>query len=242
MLRKVTILSAFVLALSVLGFAQSEKKIFIKSETMLEGKLEGTLDATKAKPGDQVVLKVSKAVKQNGEVVIPSGSKVIGRVTEVKKMSREDNTSKICVLFDRIEGKNLTIPIQAEIVSIVAASSRAMADDTMTADTFINSSSSARVSSSGGGLLGGVTNTVGGVVNTSTQTATDIVGATTNTVGKTVDAVGNTVSNTVSNIQISQSAEASAEGSSVLSLNGGNIRLEKGTTFKLKVSESVRKQ
>jgi hypothetical protein len=84
-------------------------------------------------------------------------------------------------------------------------------------------------------LLGGVTNTVGGVVNTTTQT----VGGVTNTVGETVGSTTQTVGNTVRGIQISQSASANAEGSSTLSLTGGNLRLEKGTTLNLRLTQSA---
>jgi hypothetical protein len=84
-------------------------------------------------------------------------------------------------------------------------------------------------------LLGGVGNTVGGVVNSTTQT----VGGVTNTVGQTVGNTTQTVGGTLRGIQISQSTDASASGGSTLSLNGGNLRLDKGTTFNLSLSESA---
>jgi hypothetical protein len=40
-------------------------------------------------------------------------------------------------------------------------------------------------------------------------------------------------------IQISQSSSASVEGSSVLSLQGQNLRLEKGTNFNLVLTQSA---
>jgi hypothetical protein len=40
-------------------------------------------------------------------------------------------------------------------------------------------------------------------------------------------------------IQISQSSDTSVEGSSVLSLQGNNLRLEKGTTFNLVLTQSA---
>lgn len=72
------------------------------------------------------------------------------------------------------------------------------------------------------------------------------MGGTTSAVGTTVDsttnAVGNTatgVSRSLDGIQISQSSNASVEGSSVLSLQGGNLRLEKGTNFDLVLTQTA---
>jgi hypothetical protein len=61
------------------------------------------------------------------------------------------------------------------------------------------------------------------------------VNSTTNLVGNTATGVGRSLGG----IQISQSSETSVEGSSVLSLQGGNLRLEKGTTFNLMLTQSA---
>jgi hypothetical protein len=106
-----------------------------------------------------------------------------------------------------------------------------------------NSTSSARSSSAGNsGLLGGV----GGVVNSTTSTVGNVAGNTTsavgNTVGSTTNAVGNTANSagrSLRGIQVSQSTSTSVEGGSVLSLQGGNLRLEKGTSFNLMLTLSA---
>jgi hypothetical protein len=85
-------------------------------------------------------------------------------------------------------------------------------------------------------LLGGVGGTVGGVLNTTTQTAGDVVGGTTGAVGGTV----NDVTKNIGGIRISQSTDASIEGGSMLSISGDNLRLEKGTSFNLRLAQSSR--
>jgi hypothetical protein len=248
-MKKGFLLGILLAAVSLVSFAQEQRKMLLSSGTMLEGKLEGNLDVKKAKPGDQVALRVSKALKQENKVIVPAGSRILGRVTEVKSMNEGNGTSKICLLFDRIEGRNLIIPIKAEIVSITSASSRAAVDEKSDSDsqmhsTSVNSSSSISANSStrveaggSGGLLAGVTNTLGSAVGTTVNTAGGLIDSTT---AATVKATG-TLNNAVSAIRISQSTEASAEGASVLTLNGGNINLQKGTTFKLRVIESIEK-
>ena len=66
--------------------------------------------------------------------------------------------------------------------------------------------------------------------------AGDVVCSTTETVGGATRGLGSTLGQ----IRVTQSAGLSAEGGSTLSLTGGNLRLEKGTTFRLTVNESAR--
>lgn len=211
----------------------------LKTNTALEAELQKTLDVKNARFGDEVVLKVTKTIKQDGEVIVPKGAKILGRVTEVQEKTKSNAMSKLGVVFDRIEGKNLNSPINATITSITnVASSASLNGDLFSTDSSANSSSTGSVSSSsgsGGGLLGGVTNTVGGIVNTTTNT----VGSVTNTAGQTLGGATGTLRNTVNGINISQSASGSANGSTTLSAQNKNLKVEKGATFRLFVSESV---
>lgn len=218
------------------------KQLALTSDARLDAQLQSTLDVKSAKVGDQVVFKTTKAVKQNGETVIQKGSTLYGHVTEVQQRTSANAMSKLGMVFDRIEGKDLSAPISASIVSITNAAAHASADDMLSSDISGSSQTSGRTSSgssSGGGLLGGVGNavgsTVGGVVNTTTQTVDSVAGTAGNVVGTTTG----TVSRTVGGIQISSSTSASANGSTTLSSPNKNLRLEKGLTFLLNVDGGV---
>ena len=230
------------------------RQIDLQSGTQLAAQLENTLDARRAKAGDRVVLKTIQAVKQNGHVIVPKGAQLIGRVTNVQQQTKSNAESSIAILFDRLRTGSTETSITASILSITQARSQGQAanNDVFGSDTM--ASSSARSSSSatssgqrsGGGLLGGVGNTVGGVVNTSTSTVGSVGGSTTNAVGNTVGATTNTAGNTgtsltgaLRGLQITQSSDASAQGGSTLSLSGGNLRLDSGTTFNLAISSST---
>ncbi|HKX82870.1 MAG TPA: hypothetical protein VJL58_01510 [Pyrinomonadaceae bacterium] len=219
------------------------KQLKLTSDTRLDAQLQSTLDVKSAKVGDEVAFKTTKAVKQNGETVIQKGSMVYGRITEVQQRTSSNAMSKIGLVFDRIEGKDLSAPISASIVSVTNIAGRAAVDDTLGSDIAGSSTTSARTTSSGGsggGLLGGVGstvgNTVGGVLNTTTQTAGSVVGTAGNTVGTTTGTVGRTVGG----IQISSSANASANSSTTLSSPNKNLRLEKGLLFQLNVDGQAR--
>ena len=203
--------------------------------TSLEAQLQQTLDVKKSKVGDEVILTTTKAIKQNGETVVAKGSRLIGRVTEVQQKTKTATASKLGVVFNRIEGKNLSGPISATIVSLTQANANNSVGDTLDSDISGNSNTSGSVSrsNSDGGLLGGVTNTVGGIANTTTNT----VGGVTNTINGTTNALGRTLSG----IRLSQSSDSSVSGATTLSAQTDNLRIEKGIMFQLRLTESVEK-
>ena len=235
--------------------SQQGRQINIQSDTRVAAQLENTLDVRHAKPGDRVVMKTLQPIKQDGETIVPKGSRLVGHVTEVAPRTRSNGESRIGIALDSLQKGSTSIPINGSIVSVTQVSNRTMAsnDDLFGSDTMATSSSSARTTSStsssrggGGGLLAGVGNTVGGVTNTATSTVGSVAGNTAsavgNTVGNTTGTVRNTTGNTVGalkGIQVSSSSNASAEGGSTLSLGNGNLRLESGTTFSLLISGSA---
>ena len=222
------------------------REVNLASNTALAAQLENSLDARRAKVGDKVILKTTQAVKQNGEVIVPKGAKLIGHVTEVQQRSKSNSESRLGVAFDRLQKGALDMPITASIVSITQARSQARANDSSIESQTMGSSSTSTTTRSsggqGGGLLGGVGNTVGGDVNTTTSTVGNVAGTTTSAVGRTLGATTNTAGNltgALMGLEITQSNSASAEGGSTLSLNTGNLRLESGATFNLLVSSST---
>jgi hypothetical protein len=228
--------------------SSSQSGLNLESGTNLTGQLQNTIDARQAKVGDQVTLKTTQAIKAGGRTVVAKGSRLVGHVTEAVQTSKSNGESRIGILFDRLEQGSLQTPIAATITSVTSgrASVNAGSEDSFGSDTMasgsLRSTSSARSSSSSsGGLLG-----VGGTVNSTTSTVGGVVGGATSAVGSTVDsttrAVGGTANGagrSLGGIQISQSSSTSVEGSSVLSLQGGNLRLEKGTNFNLVLTQSV---
>ncbi len=209
------------------------------TNTAVEAQLQKSLDVKKAQVGDEVILKTTKAIKENGQTVIPKGSSLIGRVTEVQQRTKDNAESKLGMVFDRIEGKNLAAPITASIVSITNAQAATSSGDLFGSSVSGSSQTSGSAStsgSSGGGLLGGVggavggvTSTVGGLANTATQT----VGSVANTAGQTLGSTTGTVGQTVTGIQISNSLSGSANSSTTLSTPNKSLRLEKGVNFQM---------
>jgi hypothetical protein len=223
--------------------------------TRIDGELQKTVDVKNAHVGDEVLLKTTRDIKQNGRTVVSKGSVLMGHVTDVARRSKQNGTSRLGMVFDRVQGKNLDAPINASIVSLIQAAASVRAADMADADVFgssnaSGSSSRSSSSSSGGGLLGGAGNTVGGL----TGGVTDMAGGVVNSAGQTVGGVTNTAGRTLGNttgritqsangIQIfnsnSASGSAPAGGGSILSSSRSDIRLEKGATLGLELNSST---
>jgi hypothetical protein len=267
-MKKVICSSIVILTVGMVGFSQrgstsqttngnasahagrNSGEISLAEGTQISGELQKTLDVKNARPGDQVLLRTTRDITQNGRTVIQQGSTLVGRVTDVAQRSKQNSQSRLGILFDRVQGHGLDMPISASIVSITNAAAHASAMDLGDADVMGSSSGSGSVSrsssgsgggllssGSGGGLLNGVGSTVGGVTNTVGSTAGSVV----NTTQRTVGGVTNGVSSGVRGISIlnSGSTNASAGNGSILASSNQNIRLEKGSMIGLQLDSSA---
>lgn len=225
----------------------------ISTGTLISGELQNTLDVRKAAVGDQVVVKTISAIKQNGQTVIPKGTNLIGHVTEVAQRTKQNATSRLGVVFDRLQNKSLDMPITASIVSLTNAAASGTVDNfggfDMSGSSGTSASASRGNSGGGGGLLGGVGGAVGGAVNTVGNTAGSVLNTATQTTGSLVSTAGQTVGNTaggvgniVNGIQISGSASGSAGAGTTLSSGDKNIRIEKGAGVVLRFNGSPQGQ
>lgn len=237
-----------VLAIATVGMGQTQKtktadrvadepsngnQATLISGTSISAELQKTLDVNNARVGDEVILRTTQSIKHDGQVVVPKGSTLIGRVTEVQRRTKENAQSRLSMIFDRIQGRDLSMPLSATIVTITNASARMAAGDSMMTDAAGSAGTTTSTSgrSSGGGLLGGVGSSVGGVVGTTTQT----VGTVTNTAGQTIGTTATTAGRTVNGLTFSAEASGSASSTTTISGPGKTLRFEKGSTFYLRV-------
>jgi hypothetical protein len=63
--------------------------------------LTRSIDAKKAKTGDEVVAKVTQDLRSNaGAVIMPKDTKIVGHITEVQARSKEQKESQLAIVFD----------------------------------------------------------------------------------------------------------------------------------------------
>ena len=131
----------------------SKASVSVPPGTTVQVELIKAVDSHKAKAGDEVVAKVTQDVKSDDKVVLPKGSKVMGKVTQAQGRAKGQNESQLGLAFDSAILKDGTqVPISFAIQA-VADSSAAMAQaalDAQSASTSISMSNNAP----GGGMAG----------------------------------------------------------------------------------------
>jgi hypothetical protein len=236
----------------------SNQTVILDSGAQLSAELLATLEAGKAKPGDEFKMRTLKPMIVGGKEVIAKGSALTGQVVESTKAKGKEGASQLQLCFDQMRNKNLTTPLSATIEQItqVSVNSQSQIDDMGASSgaggVSANAGGAARSRTnasggSGGGLLGGVTGTVNNMVG-------GVVGATTGAVGGVVDATGQvtgqapgqviaTANGATANakglIAITSTSSAEASGNSTLSLTGKNVKVEKGAVFLLRTDKSL---
>jgi hypothetical protein len=82
--------------------------------------LTKTIDAKKAKTGEEVVAKVTQDMKSNsGEVLVPKDTKVLGHVTEAQPRNKEQKESQVGILFDHAvmkDGSTMQMPMSIQAI------------------------------------------------------------------------------------------------------------------------------
>ena len=133
--------------------------------------LERSVDARRAKPGDEVSARTNESFTTANGTTIPRGSRLVGRVTEARAHARGEGeaASQLGIVFDRAElPDGRVVPMQATIQAVAAARSQAqgrLGSASRGAGDFGSSHASGGGYAAGGlGAVGGLGGAGGGVV------------------------------------------------------------------------------
>jgi len=195
--------------------------------------LTKTVDAKKAKMGDEVVAKVTQDMKSgSGEVIVAKDTKMIGHVTEAQAHTKEQKQSELGITFDKAVTKSSEMKLPMSIQAIIAPPSNNSADsgnsapsEPATAGTPATSPMSGRSPASGAATQpqpqarsteGTEEKSAGGArppINASTQ---GVIG--------------------IPNLTLATNSQNTAQGS-VMTSEKNNVKLESGTMLLLRVSQ-----
>ena len=100
--------------------AQAQHPTKVAPGSVIPVQLTKTVDAKKAKTGDEVVAKVTMDMKtQSGDILVPKDTKVIGHVTEAQKRDKDQKQSELGLAFDRAvtkDGNTMQMPMSIQAV------------------------------------------------------------------------------------------------------------------------------
>ena len=208
------------------------------------------LSSKNAKVGDEVFARTTSTAQLAGGTKLPKGTKLIGKVTEVRPKSSADHDGHLAFAFERaVLRDGHEIPIHAALDSISApANAAAMASGS---DDFGAGAGPVAMSGGGrasGGLLGGGAVSVPhpgliGGATSAVASAPARVGSTTgavaHTTGAAVHHTAGVISQTsgatfgaVSNLP-GVTASSSGSSSTILDAQGSNVDLSSGTELML---------
>jgi len=208
--------------------------------------LTKNINSKNAKVGDEVIARTTSKAQLAGGEKLPKGTKLIGKVTEVRPKSNAEHDGHLAFAFDRAvlhDGRE--IPIHAALDSISApANVAAMASGS---DDFGAGAGPVAMSGGGrasGGLLGGGAVAVPsvprtGLVSGATSTVASAPARVANTSGAAIHHTAGVVSETVGKTFGAVSylpgvtASSSASSSTILDAQGSNVDLSSGTELML---------
>lgn len=138
--------SLFVIALityvaRIPALTQVTESQTLAAGTTIPVMLDKLVDARKSKVGDEVIAQTTEPVKEDGQIIIPKGSKIFGHITEAKSRTSEDPNSILGIAFDRAvlkKGGKLSLRLTIQAIapdrtsseSVLPLSGTASADST----------------------------------------------------------------------------------------------------------------
>lgn len=225
---------------SASGQAESGHTLRVAPGSVIPVQLTKTVDAKKAKNGDQVVAKVTMDMKtQSGEVLVPKDTKVIGHVTEAQPRNKEQKESQLGIAFDHAvtkDGKDMQMPMSIQAVigqqeqqnqqsEANTPAGKQEAPGVPSGAAPVNGTAAKTTGASGGAPSSPSSSAAGGN-NAETQTSN---GGRPPINAQTQGVIG------ISNLTLSPAATG-AQGS-VMTSEKNNVKLESGTMLLLKVNQ-----
>jgi hypothetical protein len=93
----------------------------IAAGSVIPVQLAKTVDAKKAKTGEEVIAKVTMDMKSNsGQVLVPKDTKVIGHVTQAQARNKDQKESELGISFDRAVTKTGEMQMPMSIQAVIA--------------------------------------------------------------------------------------------------------------------------
>lgn len=201
--------------------------------------LTKTVDAKKAKTGDQVVATVTQDMKSNsGDLIVPKDTKILGHVTEAQARNKEQKESQLGIAFDHavVKGNESALPMSIQaIIAPPKSSPESAAGGGGTPEAPSSSGGSAGMGPGQGGRSPSSGSSQSAQQNAPADNSSASESAPQNSArppitGNTQGVIG------MDNVKLQNNEQNSAQGS-VVSSEKNNVKIEKGTMMLLRVSK-----
>jgi hypothetical protein len=210
----------------------------ISPGSVIPVQLAKSIDAKKAKSGDEVVAKVTQDLRNNaGTVLVPKDTKVLGHVTEAQARSKEQKESQLTIAFDHAvlkNGEQMQMPMSIQAIIAPPNSNTANATPSSGQPSGYPSAGAGQAPSGGGraGSMGGTASQApqpSGAPQQASGSAPAGNQAQPQITGETQGVVG------IPNLKLAAAADPTQ--GSVVSSEKNNVKLDDGTVLLLRVNQ-----
>lgn len=201
--------------------------------------LTKTIDAKKAKTGDEVLAKVTTDMKtQTGQVLVPKDTKIIGHVTEAQARHKDEKESQLGIAFNQAVLNKQQVQLPMSIQAVIGQENNN--SNNAAADNGGGGAPAPSAGGSSGSAMGGRSPNMGsgqsqapnapsGAAPSGNDETSSAGSRRPQITGQTQGVIG------ISNVTLSQ-ASNNQQGS-VLTSEKNNVKLESGTMLLLKVTQ-----
>jgi len=215
------------------GQTTSGQTTKIAPGSVIPVELTKTVDAKKAKTGDEVVAKVTQDMKTgSGEVIVAKDTKMIGHVTEAQAHSKEQKQSELGITFDKAVTKSSEMKLPMSIQAIIAPPSNNSADSSNSAPSEPSTTGTTTTSP-----MSGRSPTSGSAAQPQPQ-ARSTEGTDEKSAGSARPPINASTQGVIGipNLTLATGSGNTAQGS-VMTSEKNNVKLESGTMLLLRVSQ-----
>jgi hypothetical protein len=203
--------------------------------------LTKTVDAKKAKSGEEVVAKVTQDLKStSGEIIVPKDTKVIGHVTEAQARSKDQKSSELGIAFDHAvtkDGEQMQMPMSIQAIIAPPKSNASNSGGGGYAEPTPQGANQNTGASAPGGRAG-----MGGSAQQPTSSSAPMpTGGNPpdqqSSSGKSLPPITGQTQGVIGISDVSLAPAANAAQGSVVSSGKNNVKLEDGTFMLLRVNQ-----
>lgn len=217
--------------------APAENAGRIAPGSIIPARLTKTIDAKKVKKGDEIVATVPGDLKaDNGQVLVPKDTKIIGHVTEAQARSKEQKESQLGISFSEMtmkDGQQVQVPMSIQAV-VVPPNRQAGPGSEQSANA---PGPSAGNTPGAGGARGGA---MGGNYPQQPQNAPSTAQSTPeNSSSNATPPITENTKGVVGIPNLTLSPAPDAATGAILTSEKNNVKLEDGTMLLLRVSPSA---
>ena len=224
------------------GAPNTPNSLKIAPGSVIPVQLTKTVDAKKAKTGDEVVATVTQDMKANsGDVLVPKDTKIIGHVTEAQARNKEQKQSELGIAFDHavVKGDQMQLPMSIQAIIAPQNNSSEAPPPAPAAPGGAGAGRTAGNTPSGSMGAGRSGSTAGGGTQSGQQNYPQGGGAEPEGQGSARPPITGNTQGVIgmSDVKLESGAQNSQQGS-VLSSEKNNVKIEKGTMMLLRVNQA----